>query len=257
LYRAKADLSDIQQKLADAKRQQSDTAMYFNFLLNRPLNEDIALDPDSVIADIAIPPIDIIMRTGVDSRDELTQMAMGIQAASNNIKLNNSAFVPNVAVAVDYGFQGDNYHFTSRDDVTMVSLIAQWNIFNGGQDCSRRRQAVLDANRLKLQKDELRRQIELQIRQAYDALIVAQQGQETSIDRLQSAKKSFDLASRRYSEGLASQVEYLDARTNYTASGINQILTTYDFVQKYVQLERAAALYDFSSELIDHNNKGE
>ncbi len=257
LYRAKADLSDIQQKLSDAKRQQSDAAMYFNFLLNRPIDDDIALDPDSVIANIAIPSIDNVMRTGIDSREELMQVAKGIQASSNNVKLNSSSFVPSVAVAVDYGFQGDNYHFTSRNDNTIVSLVAQWNIFNGGQDYSRRKQAVLDTDRLKLQKDEIRRQIELQIRQAYDALIVAQQAQATSNDRLQSAKKSFEIVSRRYSEGLASQIEFIDARTNYTSSGINQILTNYDFVQKYVQLERAAALFELPTEITNNNNKGE
>lgn len=137
--------------------------------------------------------------------------------------------------------------------MTTVSLVAQWNLFNGGQDVSRRRQAILDSKRLSLQKDELYRQIELQIRQTYDAALVARQAQATARDRLQSAKRSFDLVARRFSEGMASQVEYLDARTNFTASGINEILTNYDFVQKYVQLERAAALFEVPAEITRTN----
>ena len=69
--------------------------------------------------------------------------------------------------------------------------------------------------------------------------------------RLESARRSFELVSRRYAEGMASQVEYLDARTNYTASGINQILTTYDFMQKYIQLERAAAFLTLPQEFTE------
>ena len=144
LYRAKGDLSDIQQKKADAERQMSDAARYFNFLLNRPTDDLITLDPDSLIAVAAVPSLDSVMRFGAAGRPEVRQIDRGIQAASNNVRLNSSAFLPTVALAVDYGFQGDNYRFDSRNDVTMVSLVASWNIFDGGQDRSRYQQASLD-----------------------------------------------------------------------------------------------------------------
>ena len=253
LYRARAELSDVQQKLAEAELQRSNAARYFNFLLNRSFDDVIQLDPDSVIGAVAMPSRDSVIRTGLEQREELRQIDDGIRASADNIKINSSAWLPSVALAVDYGFQGQDYRFTGSNDVTTVSLVAQWNLFNGGQDASRRRQAVLDRDRLSLQKDELYRQIELQIRQAYDAALVAQQAEGTARDRLQSAKRSFDLVSRKFSEGMASQVEFLDARTNFTSSGINEILTTYDFVQKYVQLERAAALFEVPAEITRTN----
>ncbi len=243
LYRARAELSDVQQKRDEAELRRSDVARFFNFLLDRPTDAAIELDPDSVISDITIPTLDQVVRSGLEQRDELRQLDYGVRASSNNVKLNTSAYLPNVAVVADYGFQGQDYRFSSKNDVTTISLVAQWNIFNGGQDASRRAQAVLDVKRLSTQKDELQKQIELQVRQTYDAVRVAKQAQATSRDRLQSAQKSFELVSRRFSEGMASQVEFLDARTNFTSAGINDILTTYSFVQTFVQLERAGALF--------------
>lgn len=243
IYRAKADLSDIQQKKAEAERQMSDAIRYFNFLLNRPAGDTIASDSDSLAVIAVLPSLDSALRSGTTSRPELRQIEKGIAAASNNAKLNCSAFLPTVVLAVDYGYQGDSYRFDSRNDMTTASVVASWNLFNGGQDRSRRQQAILDTRRLTLQNEELRRQIDLQIHQAYGATKTADQAQAVALARLESARRSFELVSRRYSEGMASQVEYLDARTNYTAAGINQILTTYDFMLKYVELERAAALF--------------
>jgi len=71
---------------------------------------------------------------------------------------------------------------------------------------------------------------------------------------MESARRSFELVSRRYTEGMASQVEYLDARNNYTAAGINEILTTYDFMLKYVQLERVAALATVPQEIVENKD---
>ena len=242
VYRAKAELSDVEQKRSEAARQRTDAARYFNLLLDRPLDEAIVLDPDSTIAAVTLPTAAEAIRCGMDHREELLQIDHGVKAADKSVKLNNSAFLPTVGFAVDYGFQGDDYRFHSGEAVTTFSVVAQWNLFNGGQDAARRQQAVLESQRLTLQQQELAKQIDLQIRQAYDAAVVARQAQATAQDRLQSARRSFELVARRFAEGMASQLEYLDARTSYTSSGLNQIITTYDFVQKYVELERDAAL---------------
>ncbi len=251
VYRAKAELSDIEQKKADAERQLSDARRYFNFLLNRPDDDAIVLDSDTLAGISLVPSIDSVMRSGAGRRPEVRQIERGMAAARNNVKFNNSAYLPTVALAVDFGFQGENYRLDGRNDMTTVSVVASWNLFNGGQDRARRRQAALDSQRLSLKKEELLRLIDLQVHQAYGAAITAQEAQSVSRDRLESARRSFELVSRKYAEGMASQVEYLDARTNYTASAINQILTTYDFMIKYAQLERDAALSTLPQEITE------
>ena len=64
-----------------------------------------------------------------------------------------------------------------------------------------------------------------------------------TLARLASAERSYALVARRYGEGMATLVELLDARTAFTAAGLNRIVTTYDYWTRRVELERAAALY--------------
>jgi len=47
---------------------------------------------------------------------------------------------------------------------------------------------------------------------------------------------------RRYEEGAASSIEFVDARTTYTNAQLNRVLTGYGYAVRWVELERAAAL---------------
>jgi outer membrane protein TolC len=121
-------------------------------------------------------------------------------------------------------------------------LVFSWNLFNGGQDAARRQQALIDVERGRVGKKEAAQQIELQVRQAYDAVQVAQTAIAAADDRLNAARRSFELMRRRYNEGVASQLEFVDARTSFTNAELNWILTRHQYVANYIELERVAAL---------------
>jgi outer membrane protein len=91
-------------------------------------------------------------------------------------------------------------------------------------------------------RQDLESRIRLEVRQAYDAAVVAHGAIATADDRLAAARKSFDLVRRRYEEGVASQIEFLDARTQLTNAELNRALTAHRYAIRYFDLERAAAL---------------
>jgi outer membrane protein len=88
--------------------------------------------------------------------------------------------------------------------------------------------------------------VRLDVRQAYDAAVVTRDAIATAEARLAAARRSFELVRRRYEEGLATQVEYLDARTAFTTAELNRSATVYRYAIRYVDLERAAALRDLT-----------
>jgi outer membrane protein TolC len=157
-------------------------------------------------------------------------------------KLARASYLPSVALAVDYGVQGNEYRFDSRNDVAVASLVFSWNVFNGGQDAARRQQASIEVERGELKRTEIEHQVEMQVRQAYDAVTVARVAMQAAADRLSAARRSYELVARRHAEGMAPQIEYIDARTALTAAELNNILTQYGHAASYIELERVAAL---------------
>ena len=245
LHRAIAERSDIEQQVAQAQQNQSAAARYFNFLLGRAPTDVLAPIPDSLLVVESTISADDAVRSALARREELRQAAGGIKVAQAQEKLARSSYLPSVALAVDYGVQGNEYNFDSKNDVAVASLVFSWNVFNGGQDIARRQQASIEVERGELRRTEIEHQIEMQVRQAYDAVTVARRAMQAAADRLSAARRSYELVARRHAEGMAPQIEYIDARTALTNAELNSVLTQYSHAANYIELERVAALREF------------
>ncbi|HZN97413.1 MAG TPA: TolC family protein, partial [Gemmatimonadales bacterium] len=242
VLRARADRAEVEQQLADARETEDAAARAFNQILRRPLDTPVGQLPDSLIRfDLAVSEQQAVAH-GLDRREELQQAGAGIRAAEAAVRLATAPFLPSLSVALDYGFQSRELSFSRADDYTAISVVVSWNLFNGGSDLARRQSAQLEADRLRLRRTELEDLIRLEVRQAYESAVVAKQAIGTAEARLAAARRSFELVRRRYEEGMAAQVEFLDARTSYTSAELNRVQTVYQYALRYVELERAAAL---------------
>ena len=240
--RARADSSETAQQLADAEQQRDAAARALNQLLHRPLDRSVELIPDSLLDFPLTITLDEALAWARDARDEVREADFGVRAARAQTRLATAAFLPTVALAVDYGFQGNRLRFSGDNDFTAVSLVFQWNLFNGGRDAARRKQGLLETQRAEVARADLEDRIALQVRQAYEAAVVAREAIPTAGARLAAAARTFELLRRRYDEGLAPHLEFTQARADFTNAGLNQILTRYAYATRYVELERVAAL---------------
>jgi outer membrane protein TolC len=246
VLRARAERSSIVQQrdaavqLADAARQQ------LNYLVGRELNSPLTLMADSALRFgerfAARENVENAQSSAQSQREELQQFDRSADAIDGQRRIARAAFLPSVNLAVDYGFQGNAIRIGRKTDFTVASVVLSWNLFNGGQDRARIEEAQLDRAQLAARRGDAARGIALQVRVSHDAAAVARAAITTATDRLLSATRTFELVQRRYSEGLASQLELLDARTALTAAQLNRLITTYDFYQRVVEYERAAAL---------------
>ncbi|MFQ5627657.1 MAG: TolC family protein [bacterium] len=246
VFRAKAELSDLEQQAAGAWKNEQIAARYFNFLLNRPLDARIDVGEESEIVSDHKLDIARLASKAFSRREEFQQLQNAIEAAGHAAKLASTAKLPSMNFVLDYGIQGENYRFGKDDDFWMATVALQWNLFNGFQDRARQQQAELDRQRLQVQLQELERQVQLQILEAYENVQVARKIIDSANDRLRSVRLSFRIIAKKYAQGLSPQVAYLDARTNLTGAEISAILAKYDYQIKYSQLERVAALYDLN-----------
>ncbi|MGH7545658.1 MAG: TolC family protein, partial [Gemmatimonadota bacterium] len=242
VFRARAERSDVEQQLLEARERDHAAERALNVLLGRRFDAPVEEIPDSLLRfELAIHE-DAAVAHALARREELRQADAGLRAADAAVRLATSAFLPSVTLAVDYGFQGQELSFGSDEDFLVASVVVSWNLFNGGRDLARRQGANAEADRIRVQRRDLADHIRLEVRNAYESAVVAQAAIGTSEDRLAAARRTFELVRRRYEEGVASQIEFVDARTSLTAAELNRSLTVYRYALRYVELERAAAL---------------
>ncbi|HVH67212.1 MAG TPA: TolC family protein [Gemmatimonadales bacterium] len=241
VFRARADRTDIEQQLAEARQRHAAAARVVNQLLRRPLDAPVDVIPDSALDLPLTVDEDGAVAHALARREELQQVDAGIRTGQAAVNAATAAFLPSVSVAVDYGFQGRDLSFRSSQDYWVASVVVSWNLFNGGQDAARRSAATLDVERGRTLRSDLADRIALEVRIAYEAAQVAHDAIATANARLEAARRTFELVRRRYEEGMASPIELIDARTALTSAELNRVVTAYQYLIRYVDLERAAA----------------
>jgi outer membrane protein len=248
VYRAQAELSKMEQNVEKAYRDTELAQEYFNHLLNRPAETTIEVAEPSSITPVNLTDTEMAGNAAVHNREELKQLDQYITIASNSKKLAGTGFLPNLNLVADYGFQGEKYDFGPDNDFWMVSGILSWNLFKGFQDVNKRQQAEIDKKKLKAAIEEAEQQIRLQAREAYYNVEGAAKSKESSAKGRKAAKESFKIISKKYEEGMASFIEYLDARNTLTAAETTHIINSYDLLINSAELERVTAAYDFKSQ---------
>ncbi len=242
VLRARAERSELLQQIADAHRQRDAVRRSFNLLRNADANAAITMTEDSVLLGELSLSRDALLARALGQREELQQAQGGIRIARAQQRIAGAGLLPSVALSASYGVQGDAYRFNRKNDVALANFVLSWNLFNGGQDMARREQAAFARDEATYRRREAELGVRLQVENATDAVETARAALLAANDRQVSARRAFSLVERRYAEGLATQIEFLSARSSFTSAALNQVITRYTLAARQVELERAAAL---------------
>ncbi|NBB75259.1 MAG: TolC family protein, partial [Bacteroidetes bacterium] len=261
VFRAEAEALDVRQQRAEARARYDRARRQLNVLVNRPLGAplDTARVParDLVVQETArvMAPLRAALQpaagsggapmpSGVEGpqRPELEALQAAAEAADDERRLAQSAFLPEVSLAVDGGIQGTSYGVTGDRPFVIGSVVLRWNLFNGFTDAARTEQAALTARRLRTQRAETARRIRQQVLSAWDDVQVAQRSLQTATARVRAARESFRITNRRAEEGRANPVTFLDARTTLTDAALNLSITRFELLTRLAELQFAAGL---------------
>lgn len=243
VFRSRAELSRLEPQWLEAERNVLLSRSYFNFLLNRPLDEAI-VEPREIVPLFPEDPDASLLESGcLERREDLRQLRHALAAAASQVRLHESSLLPGIAAVVDFGFQGETYRFTGKDDYWMASLVLSWNLFNGFQDEARKRQALLGRRILEKQALEAEIRIRIQLRDALRALQVARRVLAAAAETERSADASFRIIAKKYEQQMVPQIEYIQARSESTAARTAHVIAGFDLRIREAELELAAALY--------------
>lgn len=241
VYRAQTELSKFDQKMQEASKNREISTAYLNFLLNRPLSEPVLLSEPDILPALAAGP-DAYRESALANREELKKLGLYDNITGLQLKMNQAGALPNLMIVADYGIQGEKYRINRDADFGQASAILTWDLFAGFQNRAKIRQAKLQKEMLDQQTEEVRKQVELQVINAVNELKTAQAGIESSLSQVKSAREGFRLVKRRYEEGQASLIEFIDARTTLTQAEENAIISKFTYLADYADFEKVCAI---------------
>jgi outer membrane protein TolC len=253
VHRAKAEKSEIEHKLLEAQNNYSLAKSYFNYLLNKPLDDEV-IEENFETNNLNISELSELELSATNNREEFLLIKKLIKISKDKGSAVQTSYYPGLSLAVDYGYQGEKFDFSSKNDYWMASLVFNWNIFNGFQDQAKSERAQIETKKSMLQLTELANKIRLQVREAFNNYTVSQKMVETARDQFSSSKQSFKLIQKKYKEGLSSQIEYLDSQNQLLQSSISKIIAEYNLLENFAKLEQVTANIDLVK--YDNNQRG-
>ncbi|NPD47953.1 TolC family protein [Lentimicrobium sp. S6] len=244
VYSAEAQVKQIEKFLVEANKNNYLAIAWFNYLLNREFNTEIIVD-QTLQLNILSYNLEDLKMASVTNREELKQLDEYLEIQTNTIRLEQGMGLPQINVGAQYGFQGSDYEFNNEGDFASIGFNLKWDLFTSGQRKSKVNQAKIDRSITENKKQEVERQVQLEVIEAYYSIQTAMQGIELAQDELKNYKKSYDLVEKKYQQGMVNYLEYSNALNNKLDAENTLIIAQYGYLLEEIKLERLTSSYQF------------
>jgi outer membrane protein TolC len=242
LLKSKVALADVVQNREKAKAGVTMAISALNVLLNRDVDEKIEVEDIQTIPSLA-DDLAKLIQEALENRPELQVLRFAIQNQKYGMKLAESSYYPQVFMVGRYEQVGDNMAATDNDFRnrfnSSITLQARWTFFEWGK--TRYNVARYDYNRRSVieKLKGVEDLIQLETKNAFVNLEVAQKNILTAKESLAQAKENWRITDLQYKQQITTSTEVLDARTFLTQADTNYYKALYGYMISLAELERA------------------
>jgi outer membrane protein len=236
---AQVDIDRDSITLINLERTLQTTKRNLNTLMGRNITEDF--DVTSQLTLEPILDIDELIESGKNYNKQILLADKNIEINQFNYDLINATKKPSLTANADYSFNYSksapgSFFSSTRSDGLGLGLTLRYNVYDGGLRKVQEQNTKLNIEGQHLAKEELIRNIERDITNAWhdyqNALFVI----ETEKSNLSTSEVNFERTEELYKAGQISSVEFRQAQLNLLSASNNYINAQYDAKQIEIQL---------------------
>ncbi|MDD5152181.1 MAG: TolC family protein [Flavobacterium sp.] len=242
VIRSENEVSKINALLITAQQNEISAKQYFNFLLNKPLQNEINVD------DLAATPLENELgKNEVSNREEILKLKSAQSINDNVIKLNKSYLVPKIGTFIDLGSQAFDWKFNDKSRYYLFGVALDWNFFSFGKNSYKTKQTQADQDYLQSQEKYVEQQLLTQLSVTKNNFQSAIANYEASKSQLITADKYYADIQKMYKEGQVIFIELLDAQNQLINAQLQSNISLYDTWIKDAEIERANASFKLNN----------
>jgi outer membrane protein TolC len=237
ITRARVQLANDQQRLLVAQNERK--AAHLRLLRAMALRLDTQLELTDRLQYLPVDAVTLEQARAQALKDRPDYKAQ--LDRESNARLMASATtmerLPTLAALGDYGSSGAGFSQVLPTRTYGVSVKVP--IFDGARRDARRVEAESQYRAERVRSNDLREQVELDVRLALDALSSAQDEVMVARDGLDLAQNELEQARRRYQAGVSDSLEVTDAQTRLERARDNQTAALYNYNVSRIDLAQA------------------
>ncbi len=240
--RAQISLHDTERELASDQGKVQAAYIALGFVINAPAPKSVAPPTELLTGGAAKQPDEeTLIKQSLAKRPDLEAKREAAIAAHESTREPRLHYLPSLALGANMTVTS-NPGSTGHDLDGLVSITANWLIYDGGSrkaDIMQRDAAAIQAD---LTTQTLIRQIETDIRNAENDLLTAQAEVISALASQDAAKRGVTEAAILYRQGLAKALELVDANDSRFTADVNVASAQFDVASAYLELRQAMGL---------------
>jgi len=240
VLRSKNEVTKAEEALFTAQRIVNDCQSYFNFLLNKPFDSQIAIEEKTYL------PIMFSTSDNVEQREELKKMGIATEIYHLNKSVAQSYLMPKVGAFVDFGSQAENWKFNNKSRYYMLGVSLEWTFSLGGGNSYKVKQAKADIALIESESSQIKKQLELQLLNTQNAYDESLNSYKSAQSQQAAAKRYYEDIAKAYREGQALYIELLEAQNQFIDTELQLNISLYNVYIRQAEKERADASFDLS-----------
>jgi outer membrane protein len=227
--RAKVQLADEQQRLLVDRNAR--TKSYLQLLRVIGLNLATEVELTDKLKFDQVEPVTLEQAEAAAFKKRADYKAQADREDVARLNANSVKYerIPNVVAYADYGTTGADGNIVSLLPTHDYGFEVRVPIFDGGRRDARRVEATSQFRQERTRTNDLREQVELDLRNSLDSLHSAEQQVQVAEDGLTLADSDLTQTRRRFAAGFASSLEVTDAQTKLARARDNRIAALFNY----------------------------
>jgi outer membrane protein len=235
--RAEVQLANERQQLLLAENERRRAHLELLRATGLALETEITLSQESVHRSIPVGSLAEAVEIALSSRPDFQAQ----KKREERLKLQGSAAkwerLPSLHGFADYGSLGTSINNSLPTRSIGISVTVP--VFDGGRLDARRAEMLSQSDQERIKSEDLREQIQLEVRLSMDSLHSAEAQVKIAEEGLQLATAELEQAQRRYRSGITTSVEVTDAQTRLERARENRIGALFQFNSAKIELGQA------------------
>lgn len=241
VLRSQVELADAKQNLVNAENNYDLSISTLNNLIGLPIDTKINIQDELkyIKYDLSLAEC---MDLAMINRPDGVAAAKSIEQAKASVKAAQAGNLPQLSAYASYTIDGDDAFNNDAVEKSEVGVKASWNLFDNNVTKAQVRQAEAALAKAQEKAQYVNEGIQLEVHQAYLNLLSAEKNIQTTSVAVNQASEDYTIAQVRYTAGVGTNIDVMDAAVALTTAKTNYVQALYDYNVSKAQLDKAMGL---------------
>lgn len=241
VLRSQVELADAKQNLVNAENNYDLSISSLNNLIGLPIDTKINIQDELKYTKYDLSLAEC-MDLAMNNRPDGIAAAKSVEQAKTSVKVAQAGNLPQVSAYASYTIDGDDAFNNDAAEQSEVGVKASWSIFDNNVTKSQVRQAEAALAKAQENVQYVNEGIQLEVHQAYLNLLSAEKNIQTTSVAVNQASEDYNIAQVRYTAGVGTNIDVMDAAVALTTAKTNYVQALYDYNVSKAQLDKAMGL---------------